>query len=187
MPHSERRWAMVRFAQPNAAWGILERLKARSLAPWLPDMPLLSSERRYAGRVIHVDHDTVRFPDGSTGTLEMIRHPGAAAIVPFLDDPAAQDPRVLLIHQFRHAADGLLWEVPAGTLAPGEAPELCARRELAEEAGMEAGKLVRLTTIFTTPGFTDEKIWLFLATGLEPAPSGLATRCPASVLWRRSS
>lgn len=131
-------------------------------------MTLLQAERRYQGRVIHVDHDTVRFPDGSTGVLEMIRHPGAAAVVPFLDDPGRDDPRVLLIRQFRHAADGLLWEVPAGTLDPGETPEGCARRELAEEAGFEAARLTRLATIFTTPGFTDERIHLYLAAGLAP-------------------
>ena len=131
-------------------------------------MALLDSERRYEGRVIHVDHDTVRFPDGSTGVLEMIRHSGAAAVVPFLDDPQSNDPRVLLIHQFRHAADGMVWEIPAGTLEIGEPPEECARRELVEEAGMDAARLVRLTTIFTTPGFTDERIHLYLATGLTP-------------------
>jgi ADP-ribose pyrophosphatase len=131
-------------------------------------MTLLATERKFSGRIIHVDRDTVRFPDGSTGQLEMIRHPGAAAVVPFLDDPGGPDPRVLLIHQFRHAADDLIWEIPAGTLVPGEAPEACARRELAEEAGMDAGKLTRLTTIFTTPGFTDERIHLYLASGLSP-------------------
>jgi ADP-ribose pyrophosphatase len=131
-------------------------------------MPLIDSKRLYQGRVINVDQDTVRFPDGSVGELEMIRHPGAAAVVPFLDDPGSPDPRVLLIHQFRHAADGVLWEIPAGTLEPGEPPESCARRELAEEAGMEAGKLLKLTTIFTTPGFTDERIHLYLATSLSP-------------------
>ena len=132
-------------------------------------MTLLDSKRLYQGRVINVDQDSVRFPDGSVGVLEMIRHPGAAAVVPFLDDPSSPDPRVLLIHQFRHAADGMLWEIPAGTLELGEPPEACARRELTEEAGMEAGKLVRLTTIFTTPGFTDERIHLYLATDLTPA------------------
>ncbi len=130
-------------------------------------MTLTGSERRYEGRVIHLDVDTVRFPDGSTGQLEMIRHPGAAAVVPMLDDPAAPDPRVLLIRQFRHAADGIIWEVPAGRLDAGESPEACARRELAEETGMRAGRLERLTTIYTTPGFTDERIHLFLAGGLE--------------------
>lgn len=131
-------------------------------------MTLLNAERRYSGRIINVDHDTVRFPDGSTGMLEMVRHPGAAAIVPFLDDPAGPDPRILLIHQFRHAADGTLWEIPAGTLKGGEDPLVCARRELAEEAGVEAARLQRLTTIYTTPGFTDERIHLYVATGLRP-------------------
>ena len=131
-------------------------------------MTLIDAKRQYSGRVVNLDHDTVRFPDGSQGVLEMIRHPGAAAIVPFLDDPGSADPRILLIHQFRHAADDWLWEIPAGTLSPGEAPESCAQRELVEEAGMEAGKLVRLATIFTTPGFTDERIHLFLASELNP-------------------
>jgi ADP-ribose pyrophosphatase len=131
-------------------------------------MTLIQAERQYSGRIINLDLDTVQFPDGSQGELEMIRHPGAAAVVPFLDDPASPDPRVLLVHQFRHAAEDWIWEVPAGTLARGEAPEVCARRELIEEAGVEAKKLTRLTTVFTTPGFTDERIHLFLATDLIP-------------------
>jgi ADP-ribose pyrophosphatase len=129
-------------------------------------MALLSSERLYSGRVLDLDRDTVRFPDGHTGQLEMIRHPGAAAVLPFLDDPAATaDPRVVLIRQFRHAADGFIWEVPAGKLDPGEAahPERCAARELQEETGYTAGRLERLTTIYTTPGFIDERIHLFAA------------------------
>ena len=130
-------------------------------------MTLLSSERLYQGRIVNLDLDAVRFPDGSTGALEMLRHPGASAVVPFLDDPASPDPRVLLIRQFRHAADGVIWEIPAGRLDPGEQPEECARRELAEETGMRAGRLERLTTVYTTPGFTDERIHLFVASGLE--------------------
>ena len=129
-------------------------------------MALVSSERLYTGRIVNLDRDTVRFPDDSTGRLEMLRHPGASAVVPFLDDPRGPDPRVLLIRQFRHAADGFIWEVPAGRLDAGEAPETCARRELEEETGMRAGTLERLTTIYTTPGFTDERIHLFLAHGL---------------------
>jgi ADP-ribose pyrophosphatase len=131
------------------------------------DPMLISSERRYQGRVIHLDLDTVEFPDGSRGQLEMIRHPGASAVVPILDDPGSDDPEVLLLRQFRHAAEGFIWEIPAGRLDPGESPEECAERELAEETGMRAGRLERLTTIYTTPGFTDERIHLFLASGLE--------------------
>src|SRR5574338_216887 len=130
-------------------------------------MTLVSSERIYTGRIVNLERDTVRFPDGSTGRLEMLRHPGASAVVPFVDEPDGEDPRVLLIRQFRHAADGFIWEVPAGRLDQGEPPEACARRELEEETGMRAGTLRRLTTIYTTPGFTDERIHLFLAHGLE--------------------
>jgi len=127
---------------------------------------LRSTERIYRGRVIDFHLDQVVFPDGSEGTLEMVRHPGAAAVLPFLDDPADTDPRVLLIRQFRHGAGGNLWEIPAGRLDPGEAPEACARRELAEETGYHAADLLPLGPIHTTPGFSDEVIHLFAATGL---------------------
>lgn len=125
----------------------------------------LTTRRVHSGRVLDLDVDTVRFPDGSVGELEMIRHSGASAVVPLFPDAAA-GPEVLLLRQFRHAADGPIWEVPAGRLEPGESPEDCARRELAEEAGFRAGRLDRLTTIFTTPGFTDERIHLFVARDL---------------------
>jgi len=127
---------------------------------------LISTRRVHTGRVLNLDIDTVRFPDGSTGELEMIRHPGAAAVVPVLSDPAGPDPSILMIRQFRHAADGTLWEIPAGRLAPGEAPVACARRELLEEAGVTAGAIEPLTSILTTPGFTDELIHLFWARDL---------------------
>ncbi len=123
----------------------------------------LSSHRVYTGRVINLDVDTVRFPDGSTGEMEMIRHPGAAAVIPFASDPGGPDPTILLLRQYRYATGGPLWEIPAGRLGPGEEPPACARRELLEEAGVTAGRLERLTTIWTTPGFTDEAIHLFWA------------------------
>jgi ADP-ribose pyrophosphatase len=116
--------------------------------------------------VISLDLDTVRFPDGSTGELEMIRHPGASAVIPFLSDPSGDDPQILLIKQYRYAADGYLFEIPAGRLNPGEDPRDCAGRELKEETGCTADQLDFLTTMFTTPGFTDEKIHLYMATGL---------------------
>lgn len=123
----------------------------------------VASRRVHTGRIVNLDVDTVRFPNGSEGSLEMIRHPGAAAVLPLLPPWDSPDPSVLLIRQYRYAADGWLWEVPAGRLEPGEAPESCARRELAEETGAKADRLEHLTTIFTTPGFTDERIHLFAA------------------------
>lgn len=127
----------------------------------------IGSRRVYTGRVINLDLDTVRFPNGSTGELEMIRHPGASAIVPFLGDPNGPDPEILLLRQFRYAAEEVLYEVPAGRLDPGEDPLDCARRELLEETGCRASHIEHLYTMYTTPGFTDEKIHVFMAVGLE--------------------
>lgn len=126
----------------------------------------LGSRRVYKGRVIDLDVDTVQFPDGSTGQLEMIRHPGAAAVLPFASDPRGTDPTILLITQYRYAANGPLIEIPAGRLEQGEDPKACAERELLEEVGVKAGRVERLTTIWTTPGFTDERIHLFWAADL---------------------
>ena len=126
----------------------------------------MKSTRAYTGKIISLDVDTVRFPDGSTGELEMIRHPGASAIVPFLSDPRGDDPQVLMIRQYRYAADGYLYEIPAGRLDPGEDPRACALRELKEETGCTADQLDYLLTMYTTPGFTDEKIHIYMATGL---------------------
>lgn len=134
----------------------------------------LGSTRAWTGRLLTVDVDRVRTPNGTELELEMIRHPGAAAVVPLLSDEATDDPTVLLIRQYRYAGGGMVWEIPAGVLEPGEAPEVCARRELREETGAEADRIEHLTTIFTTPGFTDEQIHIFLATGIRagtPSPN----------------
>jgi len=120
------------------------------------------------GRVVHLSVDKVRFPDGSEGELELIRHRGASAIVPFLDDPWEADPRLVLIHQYRYAAGGFVFEIPAGIPLDGEGWEACARRELEEETGYVAGRLEPLTRIFTTPGFTNEEIHLFQGSDLRP-------------------
>jgi ADP-ribose diphosphatase len=132
----------------------------------MPTSANLSSRRIYSGRIINLDIDTVRFPNGSTGELEMIRHPGASAVVPFLADPMGDDPQILLLKQYRYAADEFLYEIPAGRLDPGEEPIDCARRELMEETGCEAERIEHLYTFYTTPGFTDEKIHAFMAVGL---------------------
>lgn len=119
------------------------------------------------GPVVHLALDTVRFPDGSTGQLELIRHSGAAAVVPLLGRPDDPDPEIVLLRQFRYAAGGDIYEIPAGRPHhPGESWRDVAARELEEEAGFIPGELHPLTTIYTTPGFTDERIHLFLATDL---------------------
>lgn len=129
-------------------------------------MTKISSTRAYAGRVINVDVDTVQFPDGSVGELEMVRHPGASAVVPFLTDPASDDPLLLLIRQYRYAAEGFIYEIPAGKLDGNEDPLDCARRELREETGCTAERIDHLYSFLTTPGFTDEVIHAYIATGL---------------------
>jgi ADP-ribose pyrophosphatase len=137
-------------------------------APHAGDSPMgrLGSRPVYDGRIVRLSVDTVRFPDGSVGELEMIRHSGAAAVLP-VAGRGGEDPEIVLIRQYRYAANGYLYEVPAGRPdRPGEDWEVCARRELEEETGLVAGSLEYLTAIHTTPGFTDELIHLFLARDL---------------------
>lgn len=126
----------------------------------------IASRLVHDGRVVHLSVDRVRFPDGTEGELELIRHRGASAIVPFLGDPGEDDPKVVLVHQFRYAAGGYVYEIPAGIPDDGESWERCARRELEEETGYVATEMVPLTRLFTTPGFTNEVVHLFLASGL---------------------
>lgn len=115
----------------------------------------------YHGKVITLNIDTVTLPNGLTVDLEMVRHPGAAAVVPLKEDGT-----VILIRQFRHAAGGFIYEIPAGKLHPGEDPKACAARELEEEIGYRAGSLELLSSIFTAPGFTDEVIHIYKATAM---------------------
>ena len=126
----------------------------------------LATTQIYAGKIITLNRDTIRFPDGSTSEFDIARHSGASAVVPFLSDPEGEEPQILLMRQYRYAADGFIYEIPAGRLDEGEAPEACAARELQEETGCTADRIEPLTSILTTPGFTDEVIHLFLATGL---------------------
>src|SRR3954468_52035 len=90
----------------------------------------LSAELVYSGKIVKLYREKVRFPDGSTGELDIVRHPGASAVVPFLSDPTGDDPQILLIKQYRYAADGFIYEIPAGLLNAGEDPRDCAIREL---------------------------------------------------------
>jgi ADP-ribose pyrophosphatase len=117
---------------------------------------------------LRIESERVELPDGRRAELQIVRHPGAAAIVPVTDAG-----EVLLLRQYRHPTGGWLLEVPAGKLDEGESPETCAARELEEETGYRPSELVELGPIWTSPGFTDEKIWLFLARGLEPGQQAL--------------
>jgi ADP-ribose pyrophosphatase len=138
--------------------------EAEERPPLGPIVPLASREI-FTGRTVHLKIDTVRMPNGVEVDLERVYHVGAAAIV-----PVTADGDVLLVRQARWATGGWLLEIPAGKLdrmAHGtEAPEVCAARELEEETGHTAARLEPLGWIWATPGFADEKVWLYLATDL---------------------
>jgi len=119
---------------------------------------ILSSEYVYKGRVIRLRVDQVELPDGHRTIREVMEHPGAAVIV-----PVDGEGTVHLVRQYRDAIGQQLLEVPAGKLDPGEDPADCARRELREELGLTAGKLSRLTAFYSSPGFCDEILHVFLA------------------------
>ena len=128
----------------------------------------MSESRITQGAQFVFETTTALLPNGRRVELDLVRHPGAAAVVPFLGPGC-----VLLIRQYRHAAGRELIEVPAGKLEPGESPELCAHRELEEETGYRAGRIEKLTSIWTSPGFTDEVIHLFAAFDLEATQQAL--------------
>jgi len=120
------------------------------------------------GRVFNVTVENVTLSNGYTLDLEVIRHPGASAIVPVLDGD-----RVLMLKQYRHAVGRLIWEIPAGTFDGKEDPLICAQRELTEETGYTAGQWDPLGTIIPVPGYSDETIHLFMASVLSRARQAL--------------
>lgn len=125
-------------------------------------------EQLHQGRVFTLIRENVTLDNGVTVDIDTIRHPGASAIVPLTAGGA-----VVLIRQYRHSVGGYIWEIPAGTLNPDEDPEACAARELIEETGYAAGAWRRLGEITPVPGYSDERIHLFLATDLTPAAQNL--------------
>ena len=134
----------------------------------MSELELLESREVYRGKIVDLSVDRVRLPNGNVCDLEMIRHPGAAAVV-----PVDTEGNVLLVRQYRYAVSGWLYEVPAGKLEVGEDPTVCAAREIEEETGVRAGRLTPMDWIWTTPGFTDERIWLYLATELASSKQSL--------------
>jgi ADP-ribose pyrophosphatase len=132
-------------------------------------LTVLSSRTAFEGRVFSVHVDTVRFPNGLQRDLEIVRHASSVVLVPMLD-PAS----VVLVRQYRQPVRQWLWELPAGTLEPGEVPEHAARRECEEETGFAPALVERLASFFPTPGYCDEEMYFFKLTDLSkparPAP-----------------
>jgi ADP-ribose pyrophosphatase len=122
----------------------------------------------HQGRIFNLVKENVTLENGVTTDMEYIQHPGAAAIVPLQDSS-----RVILVKQYRHALGSYIWEIPAGTLNPPETAISCAKRELIEETGYSAKDWHPLGEITPVPGYSDERVYIFLATLLEPARQNL--------------
>ena len=118
----------------------------------------IDSKRIFQGKMIHLRVDKVQLPDGKIATREIIEHPGAVAVVPITEDN-----RIIMVRQYRKPAEDFLLEIPAGKLDENEKPEFCAHRELKEETGFVSGKLEHLCSFFTTPGFSNEILHLYIA------------------------
>jgi ADP-ribose pyrophosphatase len=131
------------------------------------DLKLIKHEVIHRGKVFDLIVDQIEYPSGNRGVREVAHHPGGAVAVPVFPDG-----KVILVRQFRYPFGSYTLEVPAGKLNPGEDPELAAVRELEEETGYLAGKIEKLTAIYTTPGFCDEVLHIYLATDLKLSPVG---------------
>lgn len=127
----------------------------------------LSRDTIYKGKILSLHLDEVRLPDGSTATREVVEHSGGVAVL------ALWEGEVLMVRQYRHPTGQYLLELPAGKLEPGEDPALCAIRELEEETGYRAGKVRRLGFFYATPGYVDEKLYLYTAEDLSPTAQHL--------------
>jgi len=127
---------------------------------------VISHRRVYAGRVLSLDVDEIEEPSGIQATREVVRHSGSVVIL-----AVDEQDRLVLVRQYRYPVDDAIWEIPAGRQDPGESPEEGAHRELQEEVGARAETLARVLTFYASPGFCDEVMHLFRATGLTLAPA----------------
>ncbi len=128
----------------------------------------LKSKTVWRGRFFAFRSDEVELPDGKVTVRDIVEHPGAVAIIPILSDG-----RILLVRQYRYAVGKELLEIPAGTMEAGESPQECAKRELSEETGYEAERIMELTRFYTAPGYSSELIHIFVARGLKPCHRNL--------------
>ncbi|GGG57058.1 NUDIX hydrolase [Paenibacillus radicis (ex Gao et al. 2016)] len=122
----------------------------------------VSTESIFDGKIISLQVDTVALPDGKTATREIVKHPGAAAVMALLDG------KLLVVEQFRKPLEKFQIEIPAGKLDPGEDPAVAAARELEEETGYRAEELKLVSAFYTSPGFADEKLYLYFADKVVP-------------------
>ena len=129
----------------------------------IEDYEIISSEQVFDGKVVKLFLDDVRLPNGRKGRWERVEHPGAVGIVPLLDEST-----LLMVRQYRHAVRGDLLEIPAGKLERAEEPVECARRELLEEVGYKAEHMIKLAEFYNSPGYSDERFFLYLGKDLSP-------------------
>ncbi len=128
----------------------------------------LNTQSIFKGKIISLQVDEVELPDGKKANRELIKHPGAVCVIAITDEK-----KIILVEQYRKALERPLVEVPAGKLEPGEEPSICAGRELEEETGYRPGKITHIQSFYTSPGFADELVHVFLAEQLEKVEEGL--------------
>lgn len=121
----------------------------------------LKTEHIFSGRIIQVQVDEVELPNGKTSTRELVKHPGAVAVIAITEDN-----KLVMVEQYRKPLEKVIVEIPAGKLEKGEEPALCARRELEEETGYDCKSLELVSSFYTSPGFADEIIHVYVAKGL---------------------
>lgn len=126
----------------------------------------IAEKHIYSGNVINVDLVTVTLPDGRQATRDIITHPGASAVIPLNEKG-----ELYMVRQYRKPIEAVSLEIPAGKLDQGEDPQICAERELKEETGLTASKLTHLVSVHSTPGFSNEVLHLYVATGLSEGES----------------
>jgi ADP-ribose pyrophosphatase len=160
----------IRGEDNSGQWSVASgQLIVESMSKKGKKARVLSSKVVYRGPVFHVTTDQVQEPGGIRARRDVVRHPGSIVILAV--DDSWNEPRVLLERQYRHAAGGYTWELPAGSMDPGESELTAAKRELLEETGYRARRWQRALKFFSSPGFLDETMSVYLARGLHPGPA----------------